>query len=175
MIQPPSLLLEPEARGLLVQALENCGKKSFGGVDALVAALRAGEPWAHSLFRYALAQELGLYLNRICPNIRRVYVYGSTMDDRAGPSSDVDLILWVREKVPALESLLWKLDALLLHGYRMLTGFSGPPMFFDLHIVDDAEVAERQGYGAVIHSLWTAPVPLQLPEEARNRERTSLT
>lgn len=174
MIQTPSLLLGPKAQGLLARALQTCCKKNFADLDTLVAALRAGDPWAHSLFRYVLAQELWVYLSGICPTIRQVYVYGSIVDDRAGPSSDVDMIVWVQDKVPALENLLWKLDTLLLRGYQVLTGFSGPPMFFDFHIVDDREVSERRGYGAVIRSLWTAPVPLQLPEEHRNLESTSL-
>ncbi len=175
MISPPSALLGPKVQGLLARALENTARKGFSGVDAVVSALRTGDPWAHSLFRYALAQELGLYLAQLCPSIRRVYVYGSTVDNRAGPASDVDIIVWVRRRLPTLENLLWQVDALLLRGYRALTHFVGPRNLFDFHVVDDAEVREARDYGAVIRSLWTAPVPLQLPKEGMRGESVSLT
>ncbi|MBC7099894.1 nucleotidyltransferase domain-containing protein [Candidatus Bipolaricaulota bacterium] len=174
MIDTPSLLLGPKVQGLFARALNRASRKSFAGEEKLVQALQAGDPWAHSLFRYALAEELCTYLGEICPSIRRVYVYGSTVDNRAGPASDVDLILWVRKKSPVLESLLWRLDAVLIRGYRALTGFYGPDNLFDFHIVDDEEVAERRGYGAVVSSVWTAPLPLQLPEE-RREESQALT
>ncbi|MBC7318250.1 nucleotidyltransferase domain-containing protein [Candidatus Bipolaricaulota bacterium] len=168
MIDTPSLLLGPKVQGLFARALAEVQRKGFSAEGELVRALRVGNPWAHSLLRYALAQELCTYLGRICPGIRKVYVYGSTVENRAGPASDVDLILWVQKKSGALESLLWQVDTLLLRGYRALTGFSSPKSLFDLHIVDDEEVAQGKGYGSVINSLWTAPVPLQL------RERKSL-
>lgn len=172
MIDTPSLLLGPKVQGLFARALEKAKARGFGE-EELIRALRSGDPWAHSLFRYALAQELCTYLAGICPGIRRVYVYGSTAENRAGPASDVDLILWVQKKSTALESLLWRVDALLLQGYRALTGFSSPRSLFDFHIVDDEEVAERKGYGAVVNSVWTAPVPLQLPE--RREESQAFT
>ncbi len=164
MIDTPSLLLGPKVQGLFARALGQARRKGFGQEEELIEALRGGDPWAHSLFRYALAQEFSNYLARLCPEIRRVYVYGSTVDNRAGPASDVDLLVWVQRKTTALESLLWRLDAILLRGYRALTGFVGPHNLFDFHLVDDEEVEARRGYGAVVSSLWTAPVPLQLPE-----------
>lgn len=170
----PSALLGLKARQLLARALENTAQKGFSGVDAVVYALRTGDPWAHSLFRYALAQELCLYLAQLCPSVRRVYVYGSTVDNRAGPASDVDIIVWVQRKLSALENLLWQLDALLLRGYRALTCFVAPRTLFDFHLVDDTEVMEAHNYGAVIHSIWTAPVPLQLPEERIRVDSISL-
>ncbi len=174
MIHTPSLLLGPKAQDLFARALKRACQKAFSAEEKLAQALRSGDPWAHSLFRYALAEELCIYLGGICPGIRKVYVYGSTVDNRAGPASDVDLILWVQKKSPVLESLLWRLDVVLLRGYRILTGFLGPRHLFDFHIVDDEEVASRKGYGAVVSSVWTAPLPLQLPEgmRAESQSRT---
>ena len=96
MIDTPSLLLGPKVQGLFLRALEKAQSKGFGE-EELLRALRSGDPWAHSFFRYALAQELSAYLAGICPGIRRVYVYGSTAENRAGPASDVDLILWIQK------------------------------------------------------------------------------
>ncbi|MBC7222276.1 nucleotidyltransferase domain-containing protein [Candidatus Bipolaricaulota bacterium] len=175
MNRPANLFLDLAAQGLLARALENAAKKGFPSVEGVVSALRAGDPWAHSLFRYALAQELCVYLAQLCPSIRRVYLYGSVVDNRAGPASDVDIIVWVRRKLAALESLLCQLDALLLRGYQVLTHFRGPPTLFDFHVVDDTEVEEARDYGAVIRSLWTAPVPLQLPEERTSWKSVCLT
>lgn len=171
----PTALLAMRAQGLLRCALEDTARKGFSGVDALVSALRSGDPWAHSLFRYALAQELCLYLAQLCPSIRRVYVYGSTVDNRAGPSSDVDIIVWVRRKLSALDNLLWQLDALLLRGYRALAGCRGPRTLFDFHVVDDTDVLETRDYGSLIRSLWIAPIPLQLPPERMREDSVSFT
>lgn len=167
MIETPSLLLEPKVQGLFARALQRASQKISAPEENLAQALRAGDPQAHSHFRYALAQELCNYLAGICEGMRKLYIYGSTMDNRAGPASDVDLILWVQKKSSALESLLWRLNTVLLQGYRALTGCVGPPELFDFHIVDDEDVAERKGYGAVVSSIWTAPLPLHLPERIR--------
>lgn len=172
MIVPPSLLLAPKVQGLFAQALVSVSQSSSLELERLIQALQNGDPWVHSSFRYALAQEVCNYLTGICRGVRGVYIYGSTLENRAGPVSDVDWIVWVHKKSASLDSLLWKLDVLLLQANRALTGFAGPRTFFDFHVVDDIEVAERTGYGAILRSLWTAPMPLQLPKERRSASST---
>ncbi len=114
----------------------------------------------HSAFRYALAQEFCRYVSGLGSTFRAVYVYGSTMDGRTRPSSDVDIIAWVGRKSDTAESLLLRLDRLLTQGYRTLTGCSSLRCLFDIHLVDDEDIELNRGYGAVVRSVWTAPVCL---------------
>lgn len=82
------------------------------------------------------------------------------MDGRTRPSSDVDIIAWVGRKSDTAESLLLRLDRLLTQGYRTLTGCSSLRRLFDIHLVDDEDIELNRGYGAVVRSVWTAPVCL---------------
>ncbi len=158
----PSLLLGPGVRpaGFLARALGTAAAR--GGCDAqgFLADLRAGDPGAHSAFRYALAQEFCSFAASLGTTFRAVYVYGSAVEGRSRPGSDVDVIVWVTRKSGTVESLLVRLDALLARGYRKLTGYGSLRRLFDIHLVDDEDVELRRGYGAVVRSVWTAPVCL---------------
>ncbi|MGC9530263.1 MAG: hypothetical protein ACP5G2_06650 [Candidatus Bipolaricaulaceae bacterium] len=138
--------------------MERCLPRGFASRQGLLAALHAGDRAAHSAFRYAVAEELCRRLATLGPTFRAVYIYGSAMDGRAGAASDVDVIVWVRRKTDAVESFLARLDYMLAKGVRALLGGRGPDQLFDVHLVDDAEVEGRKGFGAVLQSLWTAPV-----------------
>lgn len=148
------------AGALLARALAGAATRGFPGEAGVVEALRAEDPWAHSAFRYALAQELCRYLADLGPTFRAVYIYGSTVENRARPASDVDIIVWVQHKTDTVESLLRRLDHLLANGYRTLAGCEHPEHLFDFHLVDDADVELGRGYGAVVRSVWTASMCL---------------
>jgi hypothetical protein len=158
----PSLLLGPAVRyaGILARAFGVAAARNGRDGSGFLDALRAGDPGAHSAFRYALAQEFCRYVSGLGSTFRAVYVYGSTMDGRTQPSSDVDIIAWVGRKSDMVESLLLRLDRVLTHGYRVLTGCSSLRRLFDIHLVDDEDVDLSRGYGAVVRSVWTAPVCL---------------
>lgn len=158
----PSLLLFPriDVQGLLQRALAHTKEKVFGcsGKGASVlAALLAGDPGVHSAFRYALSKEFCRYLAEIGTSFRAFYIYGSTMENRAHLHSDVDVIILVYRKTDAIESLLWRAEALLAHVYRTLVGVNGPDRLLDLHLIDEEDMKKRE-HGGMIQSLWTAPV-----------------
>ncbi len=157
----PSLLLGPAIRhdGVLARALGTAAAREGQDSPGFLASLRAGDSATHSAFRYALAQEFCRYVSGLGSTFRAVYVYGSTMDGRTRPSSDVDIIAWVSRKSDIVESLLLRLDRLLTEGYRTLTRASLRRLF-DIHLVDDEDVELGRDYGSVIRSVWTAPVCL---------------
>lgn len=157
----PSLLLGPAIRhdGILARALGAAAAREGQDSPGFLASLRAGDSATHSAFRYALAQEFCRYVSGLGSTFRAVYVYGSTMDGRTRPSSDVDIIAWVSRKSDIVESLLLRLDRLLTEGYRTLTRASLRRLF-DIHLVDDEDVELGRDYGSVIRSVWTAPVCL---------------
>ena len=158
----PSLLLGPAVRhdGILARALGTAAARVGQDGQGFVASLRAGDPGTHSAFRYALAQEFCRYVSGLGATFRAVYVYGSTMDGRTRPSSDVDIIAWVRRKSDTVESLLVRLNRLLTEGYKTLVGCSSLRSLFDIHLVDDEDIDCGRDYGSVIRSVWTAPVCL---------------
>jgi len=158
----PSLLLAPTVRaaGLLARALGAAAAREGRDAPGFLADLRAGDPGAQSAFRYALAREFCGYVSGLGSTFRAVYIYGSTMDGRTRPSSDVDIIAWVERKTDTVESLLERLNRVLTQGCRTLTGCGSLQRVFDIHLVDDEDVRGRRGYGSVIASVWTAPVCL---------------
>lgn len=158
----PSLLLGPAIRhdAILARAFGAAAAREGQDGAVFLASLRAGDSATHSAFRYALAQEFCRYVSGLGSTFRAVYVYGSTMDGRTRPSSDVDIIAWVARKSDTADSLLLRLDRLVTQGYRTLTGCSSLRRLFDIHLIDDEDVELNRGYGAVVRSVWTAPVCL---------------
>ncbi|MFO8034904.1 MAG: nucleotidyltransferase domain-containing protein [Candidatus Bipolaricaulota bacterium] len=158
----PSLLHGPSGRASLLvdRAIERASAVASARPEELWGDLRAGDPWAHSAFRYALAEELCDYLKGLGPMFKAAYIYGSVMEHRARPASDLDIVLWVRRKSEAAVSLVGLLDALAIRCYRNLCPEASPRHLFDAHLVDDDDIRQRRGYGAVISSLHTAPVCL---------------
>lgn len=142
------------------RALAFCAKKLGKSQDEVVRLLAQGDRWVHSTLRYALVTQVCQYLSRLGTVVRSVYIYGSCMEDRAKPSSDVDIIIWVNEKTDALAVLLEQLNLLISGYYRALLGDKASRMarMLDIHLVDDREVEAREGYGAVLGSVYTSPV-----------------
>lgn len=173
----PSLLHGPsEGASLLVdRGIERASAAEGTCPEELREALRAGDPWAHSSFRYALAQELCDYLRDLGPMLKAAYVYGSVMEHRARPASDLDIVLWVGRKSEAAVSLVGLLDRLAVICYREACPGASPRRLFDAHLVDDTDVRDRRGYGAVINSLHTSPVCLWRREQTTSSLAPAVT
>jgi predicted nucleotidyltransferase len=145
---------------LIQGALRFCRKKANGRASGLNECLRAGENWAHSAFRYGLAKQISRYLLRSRCGVKSVYLYGSTMEDRAGSASDIDLLLVVRKKNARLMRRLKKLKPEILRAYKKLigNGTAGLKDMLDINIVDETESRLKKGYASVIGSLYTPAV-----------------
>ncbi len=159
----PSMLVEAEldADVLLNSATSFCAKRL--GLDELQVChqLRVGSCQAHSTIRYAIAKKVANYLGQLGSGICGVYLYGSAMNDDAGPCSDIDLVILVERKLDQARILLQRLDLALLTSYRTLIGTAHlSRSLLDVHLVDVEEEKKRHGYGAVIRSLHTRPVCL---------------
>ena len=156
----PSLLVRPgfDVQEAFDHAFTRCRARGLGGTDQLLLALRAGDPVAHSSFRYAIAEEVSRQLSSLGAAFRAVYIYGSTVENRARPNSDVDIIAWVHRKTDTIRTFLALVDLSLAKAYRGLMGSEEPKHLLDVHLVDDEDVELGRGYGAVIRSLWTAPI-----------------
>jgi len=143
-------------------SLSYCSEKCYYSRRQVLQLLRRNCPTVHSRVRYAVAREFGRYLGENYGDVRAVYVYGSTMQDKAGKTSDIDLIILVTQKTANLVQLIRQLNEKLMDQYRYLLDDSTLPLhcMLDAHIVDDSDVVSRQGYGTVISSIFNPPTKI---------------
>lgn len=106
------------------QSLDFCIKKNphlksrRGVVDMLVRE----DNLVHSSFRYALSRRICEYLASYHQELEKIYLTGSTLEDRAGFTSDIDLIIKIRKKSKAVMATLRRLDSDIIIYYRSLLG-----------------------------------------------------
>lgn len=140
-------------------SLTFCSQKHYYSREKVIKLLRGDCPSIHSRIRYALAKELGRHLGEKHKCVKSVYVYGSTMKDTARKTSDIDLLVLVGEKTPSLIQEVQLLNEKLLNLYQSIMGDKALLMhsMLDVHIVEEADVVARRGYGTLIGSLFQPP------------------
>ena len=145
---------------IMAEAVQFCCKKEHLTEGDFCRTLQAGQEKTHSRLRYALAKGISSYLGSIDDNLVSVYVYGSTMADNAGFSSDIDLIVQVKSKYGRTQRALQILDSYLMNSYQVMLGKEEFRMncMLDVHIVDQDDIKQNREYGSIISSLFIAPV-----------------
>jgi hypothetical protein len=68
------------------------------------------------------------------------------------------LIVWAKRKTSALDSLVEALNRALVQRYAELIGPSQLAHLLDVQVVNDADVDNRVGYGALLSSLRNRPI-----------------
>jgi len=145
---------------IMEKSLEFCCKKEKNTREQIVEYMQAGRSNVHSDFRYALARTLCELINE--SNIYAIYLFGSTVKDDARIASDIDLVVHVKSKEEKLLSLLEKLNFELLQCYKKLLGEKALNInkFLDVHLVDDREVKDGDGYGILLSSIFNRPLKI---------------
>jgi hypothetical protein len=120
--------------------------------------------------RYGLSKEIAQYLGTIDTSVRAVYAYepeyaaGVLHLDSAGPGihQGINLIVSVDRKNHALDSIVASLEDALKEGVRPLlcSKASGSCFALDVKLVDGEELESRRGYGALVSSVYVAPMRL---------------
>ena len=161
------ILLSSEAERMIGNALEYCNAKTaHRGPEQIREALRAENSMVHDYFRHSLACQIAEYLAQLDPCVVQIYThnYGDAEEEgedrKCGITSNINLIIHVRRKTAALSSIIWSLDQALLERYRQLIAPKGERMasLLDVQMVDDREVEESIGLGAVLRSVYVRPV-----------------
>lgn len=145
-----------------------CASKVFAGDTGRTRqALRQGQCDVCDYVRYSLAKQVGDYLGQMDQTVKAVYTFEAEpgeIDDatarrRAG-ASGISLIAWVDRKTAALSALVAALEAGLSDRRRAIGCAKATPAcyFLDVHMVDDVDVRERRGYGALVDGLHVRPV-----------------
>lgn len=120
------------------------------------------DPSAQGYFKYGLAKEVGEFLGRTDTTVKEVHMveteYGSNpgqvLEGVEPLHSCLTLVVRVDRKTAALSSLISSLDQALVAKLRELRGFESISSILDAHLVDQQEVLERRGYGALLTSLY---------------------
>ena len=149
----------------LAQALQFCAQKmGLDGVQAVIDRLQRGDSSACQYCQYSLAKQVGESLGALDENVKAVYVvdYDATPEDlcfgEATPTSLIHLIVWAERKTGALDSLVAGLDLALAQKYADLTGQRQLAHLLDVQVIDDTDVKNRVGYGALLSSLYHRPI-----------------
>jgi hypothetical protein len=150
---------------VLNQAMEYCAEKM--GLKAAwlaIEQLKKGETTACSYCRYSTAKQMAQALGSLDENVRAVYLYNydATPEDlcfgQAVHTSPIHLIVWVERKTSALESLVDALDHALAQSYAAMMDRDQLRHILDVQMVDDDDLENRTGYGALLSSFYNPPL-----------------
>lgn len=129
-----------------------------------------GECTVCEYVRYGLSKEIGQYLGAIDSSVQAVYAYepeytaGALHFDSTGPGihQGINLIVSVDRKNHALDAIVASLEDALKEGVRPLlcSKANGSCFALDVKVVDGEELASRRGYGALVSSVYVAPMRL---------------
>lgn len=146
-------------------ALAFCAYKgNMTGPEAALSVLRMGDPATLGYWRYGMAQQVGAYLGGLDGDVRSVHYgeYDATPEDLAfgetRPDPLIHLIVWTARKTAALTVLVEALDRALLAECGRQLDQDDLAHLLDVQLVDDDEVRECVGYGALLSSSHHRPI-----------------
>ncbi len=155
------------AEGSLNRVLELCARRlGLEHVGKVIERLKVGDREVQSQFRLELAREAAVRLSSLDRNIKAVYMaeYDAMPEDLAFAEQDwntpVNLIVWVTRKTAALNAAAAALDRALIESYEEQIGPDHPAYLVDVQIVDDHDVTNRKGYGAMLTSIHMPPLEI---------------
>jgi len=157
-----------DAAGLvLVQALDFCAQKMrLGNRQAVANRLQKGDSDACKYYHYSVAKQVAEYLGTLDKEIKEVYVadYDATPDDicfgEGAQTPPIHLIVWVERKTSAFDSLVQGMNRALAQGYADMVGLRQLAHLLDVQVVNDEDVENRVGYGAMLSSLHNRPIQI---------------
>jgi len=150
---------------VLDEGLDFCARKAgLKDVQVVVELLRQGDSQVCYYCRYGLAKKVAESIGRLDDNVKAVYTldYDATPEDRSFSSeaqtSPIHLIVWAARKTDALTALVKALDRALVEAYADLIDAPQLAHLLDVQVVDDADVDDRVGYGALLSSIHNRPI-----------------
>jgi len=153
---------------ILSEAMHFCARKiGIDSLDAVADLLRQNDRTACEYCLYGMAKGVATSLGAMDKHVKAVYVldYDATPEDLCfgtlnQGTSLVHLIVWTERKTAALSSLIAALDRALAQAYTDLLG--GPQMeaLLDVHMIDDADVENRTGHGALLQAIHHRPIQI---------------
>lgn len=140
------------AVSLMESALAFTTKRSSEDSAAVIEKMRKNDEWMNSTWRYALAKALADTL-RSNPDFVNLHVSGSVVNDSARLTSDINLIMHVREDGESFERWVAVLDQQLTAEFRKVFGLGeGFLSLLNCHVITNDDVNKRAGYAALLTS-----------------------
>ncbi len=149
---------------IVTQALDFCADKmDLAGRQAAADRLAQGDGEAYKYCHYSIAKQTAEALGSMDQNVKAVYVidYDATPEDLCFGETGaklIHLIVWSERKTRALDSLVQALDRALFERYIDAIGADRLAHLLDAQVVDDDDVKNRVGYGAMLASLHQRPI-----------------
>ena len=153
------------AQIVLSQAVEYCAQKMrLDSSQAVLDRLRASNGRACEYYHYSVAKQVAESLGALDGNIRATYIYDydATPEDlcfgEARRALLIHLLVWAERKTASLKVLAEAWDRALAQGYAEMIGGCQLAHLLDVQMVDDVDVENRLGHGALLFSLHHRPV-----------------
>jgi hypothetical protein len=153
------------AQIVLNEGLAFCARKmGLRDPQEVVKRLQQNDGSACQYCRYGLAKKAAESIGNLDDNIKAVYIldYDATPHDlcfgQATLRSPIHLIVWADRKTDALASLVAALDRALVKRYAELISEPGLVHLLDVQVVDDQDVEDCTGYGALLSSTYNRPI-----------------
>jgi hypothetical protein len=166
MSQDATLLTEMMEKAIVFSA----EKMGFEGRDQVVKARARGDCSTCEYLRYGLAKEVANYLGATDQTINEVFFFepeaSTSMSGQRGVgpglSPGISLIIRVSRKTAALESLIASVVSSVKQEYQRINCPEAKTLcnMIDIITVDDEEIECRTGYGALVGSLFMAPMEI---------------
>jgi hypothetical protein len=146
------------------------GKSGMDNKDQVVSARGNGDCITCDYLRFGLANEVAGYLGSIDETIKSIYVYdpesatnmNGRLHNRPEMVPGINMIVRVSRKTAALESLLTSVVSAVEGEFGKFTCPDANALCntIDVIVVNDKEIAQRTGYGALVDSLFTPPIEI---------------
>ena len=165
-----TLMDQKLADSLLEKAISFCADKKFtGDYKQTLDALQRGRCDACEYISYSLVRQIGEYLGRMDKTVKAVYAFKPdktpfTQQDgnvTAGKrASGINLIAWVDRKSAALTAIGSTLETCITESRRRIGCVNATPACcnFAMQMVDDGDVHQGRGYGAIIQSTYVRSI-----------------
>ena len=137
---------------------------SLEGRAAAIVRMQASDLSARAYCYYSIAEQVGSALGAMDQNVKAVYMFEceATADDLCFGDAEytplLHLLVWTQRKTEALNALVAMLDRALAQEFAATFGPQDLRHLLDVQIIDDVNVQERSGYGALLQSLHHRPI-----------------
>ena len=156
------------AQTMLSEAMQFCAQKmGIDSLDVIVDLLRRNDRTVCEYCLYGVAKGVATSLGTMDERVTAVYIldYDATPEDLCFGTLNqgtplVHLIVWTERKTAALSSLVAALDRALAQAYAELLGGCQIGILLDVQIIDDTDVENRTGHGALLQAIHHRPIPI---------------
>ncbi len=145
-------------------AVEFAAGKTNLDTQGVIDHLRWGNNVTFGYFQYGLGKQAAQRLGDLDKGIKAIYVWDENAESedasftQVTQPTPVHLVIWAEPKTSALDSVTAALDRALVESYTKLIGQCELEHLLDAQMIDDDDVKNHTGYGALLSSLHHRPI-----------------